>query len=60
MFPTKEMGGPILCEYGRRVLSGYFLAELGGHWPPRLATLKPQSPYSGMNLRVSDIFHGWW
>ena len=24
-----------------------------------LASLRPQSPYSSIHLRVSDIFHGW-
>ena len=28
-FLPKETGGPILWEYGRQVLFGYFLAELG-------------------------------
>jgi len=30
-----------------------------GTGPPPLASLKPQSPYSGVHLRVSDIFCGW-
>ena len=30
-----------------------------GIGPPRLAILKPQSLYSDVHLRVSDIFCGW-
>ena len=30
-----------------------------GIGPPPLASLRPQSPYSGVHLRVSDIFRGW-
>ena len=30
-----------------------------GIGPPPLASLKPQSPYNSVHLRVSDIFHGW-
>ena len=29
-----------------------------GIGPPPLASLKPQSPYSGVHLRVCDIFRG--
>ena len=29
-----------------------------GIGPPPLASLKPQSPYSGVHLRVCDISHG--
>ena len=59
-FPPQEMGGPVLCEQGHGGLSGYFLLSQDdkGHWPPPLASLKPQSPYSGVHLRVSDIFCG--
>ena len=31
-----------------------------GIGPPRLASLKPQSPYSGVHLRVSNIFQQIW
>ena len=54
------MGGPILWEYVHRGLSGYFLLNWDGkgHWASPLASLKPQSLYSSVHLRVSDIFHG--
>ena len=57
-FPPQEMGGPVLWEQGRRGLFGYFLLNWGGEGigPPPLASLKPQSPYSGVHLRVCDIF----
>ena len=29
-----------------------------GIGPPPLASLKPQSPYSSVHLRMSDIFRG--
>ena len=52
------MGGPIFWEWGHQGLSGYFLLSWDneGIGPPPLANLKPQSPYSGEHLRVSDIF----
>ena len=52
------MGGPIFQEWGHQSLSGYFLLSWDneGIGPPPLANLKPQSPYSGEHLRVSDIF----
>ena len=54
------MGGLMLWEYGCRGLSGYFLLSwvARGIGPPPLANLKPQSPCSGVHLRVSDVFHG--
>ena len=54
------MGGPVLWEYGHRGLFGYFLLNWDGegHWAHPLASLKPQSPYGGVHIRVSDVFHG--
>ena len=51
------MRGPILWKYGCRGLSGYFLLNWDdeGHWVSPLASLNPQSPHSGVQLRVSDI-----
>ena len=56
-FPPQEMRGPILWKYGCRGLSGYFLLNWDdeGRWVSPLASLNPQSPHSGVQLRVSDI-----
>ena len=44
-----------------RGLSGYFLLNWDGegHWASPLASLRSQSPYSGVHQRVSDIFSVW-
>ena len=59
-FPTQRDEGP--NSSGIRASRSLWLlpADLGleGHWASPLASLKPQSPYSSVHLRVSDIFCG--
>ena len=52
---------PSSLVIGHQGLSGYFLMNWDGegHWASPFASLKTQSPYSSVHLRVSDIFCGW-
>ena len=53
-------GYVIVAADDRAIPAGYFLLSWDGegHWAsPSLASLKPQSPYSSVHLKVSDIFH---
>ena len=60
IFPPQEMGGPIIL--GKGVSRSFWLlpAELGwwGVLSLPLLLVSGLSPYSGVHLKVSDIFHG--
>ena len=58
--PLKRWEGQFFGNRGVKVFlaTSCWTGTARGIGPPPLASLKPQSPYSSVHLRVSDIFHG--
>ena len=59
--PLKRWGAEFFGIRGVEVFlaTSCWIGMARGIGPLLLASLRPQSPYSGVHLRVSDIFRGW-